>query len=186
MGRTFEAFARLAGTSNIPEYNFQTQAQIFKDFEVGSITPEVFVTEMVTLLGGRVTGQEIIDAWNAMLLDIPQQRLDLLLSLKKQYRTFLFSNTNQIHYDAFNKILLDAHGRATLDEFFNRAYYSHTMGMRKPDAAAFQRILDENGLVASETLFLDDTPGHLEGAKLLGIQIQLVTAENGIMEILSE
>lgn len=186
MPRTYQAFAQLAQVAEIPEYSYETQHQLFKDFEVGAITVDEFVQGMRDLLGQHATEQQIVDGWNAMLLDIPVERLQLLERLKGQYRTFLFSNTNQLHYDAFNRYIQQTHGIDALDRYFDKAYYSHIMGMRKPDAAAFQRILDENGLKAEETLFLDDTPGHLEGAKLLGINTQLVTEEHGILEIFNE
>lgn len=186
MPLTFKAFAQLAPNKDIPNYTYNYQAPIFKQYEVGAISSAEFRDGLRDLIGEPLTDQQIDDAWNAMLLDIPAQRMDLLLDLKEQYRTFLFSNTNAIHYDAFNKVVEAEFGEPTLDKYFERTYYSHIMQQRKPDADAFRTILDDNGLLATETLFLDDTPGHLEGAKTLGIQTELVSLENDILTIFKE
>jgi putative hydrolase of the HAD superfamily len=60
------------------------------------------------------------------------------------------------------------------------------MGLRKPNVASFLQIINENGLIPEETLFLDDTAGHLEGAKAAGLKTLLVSQEQGILEIFSE
>ncbi len=182
MDSTYAAFKRLANAAEVPLFNYTVQHEIFKQFEVGAIDTPSFLNGLRTLIG-PVTDTELVDAWNAMLLDIPTERVALLMELKKRYRTFLFSNTNQIHFEGFNKILYDAHGLATLDPLFEKVYFSHTMGLRKPDVASFLQIIAENDLVPSETLFLDDTQGHLDGAKLAGLQTMLVSNENQIVDI---
>lgn len=185
MESTYWAFKELAGGSEVPLFNYTEQHNIFKQFEVGAIDTPTFLSELRTLIG-PVTDSELIGAWNAMLLDIPAERVALLKELKSKYRTFLFSNTNQIHFDGFNKILFDAHGLETLDPLFEKVYFSHTMGMRKPDVASFLQIINDNGLNPAETLFLDDTKGHLEGAEKAGLQTILVSEGNSILDIFSE
>lgn len=183
MQRTAQAFMQLAASNQVPVFDYHRQDEIFKAYEVGKISSKEFTAGLIELLGNQHKEQAIIDAWNAMLLDIPAERLRLLEQLKQQYRTFLFSNTNELHYNAFTEIVRQDHAVPGLDDFFEKTYYSHTMGMRKPDIASFQRILDENNLEPEETLFLDDTAGHLAGAAQLGIQTALVTAENDILRI---
>jgi len=82
----------------------------------------------------------------------------------------LLSNTNEIHEAAFNKILEDERGIANIGAFFDRVYLSHRIGMRKPDVTVFERILEENNLKAEHTLFIDDSPQHVEGARKAGIR----------------
>lgn len=182
MELTQQAFKKLAGERLVPLFNYTVQDEVFKLFEVGAIDSEVFIARLQELIGNG-SKEEVTDAWNAMLLDIPTERVALLRELKTKYRTFLFSNTNQIHFEGFNQILFDAHGLPTLDPLFEKVYFSHTMGMRKPDVASFEQIIAENGLVPEETLFLDDTAGHLEGAKAAGLKTVLVSAENDILGI---
>jgi HAD superfamily hydrolase (TIGR01509 family) len=183
---TVNAFSSLAKKYGNNTYSPQPEHQIFKDFETGNISSVEFRNVLRNVIHAEVKDEEIDDAWNAMLLDIPKSRLELLLQLKAKYKTFLFSNTNEIHYAGFNKILFDAHGEQSLDPYFHKAYYSHLVGRRKPNVDAFQFVLDENGLIAEHTLFLDDTQQHLEGAKRLGINTMLVTSENTVHNILKD
>jgi putative hydrolase of the HAD superfamily len=81
---------------------------------------------------------------------------------------------------------MEAHGLPGLEPLFEKVYFSHTMGLRKPNVASFLQIINENGLIPEETLFLDDTAGHLEGAKAAGLKTLLVSQEQGILEIFSE
>jgi putative hydrolase of the HAD superfamily len=126
---------------------------------------------------------DIINAWNAMLLDFPAGRIAFLLQLKNRYRTFLLSNTNAIHHQAFQQIQLTPAG--TLDDCFEKAYYSHEMGLRKPDAEIFQYVLEENNLSAAETLFIDDTISNIEGAMLVNLNCVHLQPNQPIEQILS-
>ena len=101
--------------------------------------------------------------------------LSYLKQLKNKYKLFLLSNTNVIHQVAFNKIFKNTVEKTSFNSLFNKAYYSHEIGLRKPDAAAYQYVLNENRLQPQETLFIDDTPGNIEGAKVVGMPTILLT-----------
>ncbi|MCZ8285071.1 MAG: HAD-IA family hydrolase, partial [Bacteroidia bacterium] len=116
----------------------------------------------------------MLEAWNAMLLDFPLHRLELLKALKSKYRLFLLSNTNETHVREFEASLLNSQGYQNLEPFFEKVYYSCRMGMRKPDTEIFDYVLKENKLVPEETLFIDDTIHHIEGALKTGIQAHLL------------
>lgn len=168
--KTEQAFVNL-GIHNFAELYDQFHAtELFLNFENGTVTPEEFISELQTKAHG-IPKEKIIDAWNAMLLNFPERRIRLLLDLKKRYRTFLLSNTNAIHHDAFQKIypgIIDSAG--SLDACFEKVYYSHLLKMRKPDKAIYQFVLDQNGLVAGETLFIDDTQDNVLAAESVGIK----------------
>jgi putative hydrolase of the HAD superfamily len=110
-----------------------------------------------------------------MLGDIPAGRIELLRELRSKYKTYLLSNTNAIHLDCFSGMVKKAHGLESLDPLFHKAYYSHLMKLRKPDAAIYEYVLNENGLKANETIFLDDNVANLKGAASVGIQTFHVT-----------
>jgi putative hydrolase of the HAD superfamily len=114
------------------------------------------------------------------LLGIPQQKLDLLLSLKEKFNVYLLSNTNNIHLNYINdKIMTPVFGEASLDRYFHKAYYSHRMKKRKPDANIYEQVLDENNLQPHETLFLDDNADNIAGANGLGIRtVHVVTPDH--------
>ncbi|HEV2480163.1 MAG TPA: HAD family phosphatase [Puia sp.] len=169
--RTEEAFARL-GVKNLRQsFGLGHADSFFKDYEVGKITDQQFIDSIRTMGGlDGVTDQEIIDAWNALLLDFPAERIELLKALRKRYRIFLFSNTNSLHLAALRNIYTQTFGSGTLDDHFERTYYSHLLGMRKPERESYEHILRENGLRGQETLFVDDAIVNVEGAEQAGLK----------------
>ncbi len=167
---TEQAFVA-AGIQNFSELYAQLhQSELFDRFEMGMMPGEEFIAALVKASAEPVTAAQITAAWNAMLLDFPLRRLQLLQQLHLYYDLFLLSNTNEIHEAAFNEILYKAHGLPNIGVLFDKVYFSHRLGMRKPMKEIFRRVLDDNGLKPEETLFIDDSPQHVEGAKLLGIQ----------------
>lgn len=168
--RTEKAFIDL-GVINFPTlYTQHFASDIFELLETGKITPEEFYEGFRNAAGVELMDDQIRDAWNAMLLDFPVERIEWLDKIKKRYKIFLFSNTNKIHYDWFVETYQKNTGRENFDDNFIKAYYSHTLGLRKPYPASFTTILDEQGINASETLFIDDTISNIEGAKQAGLQ----------------
>ena len=104
-----------------------------------------------------------------LLLDLPQKRVQLLKAVKQHYNVFLLSNTNSIHISEF-KNQIGENRYLDFYKSFDKVYYSHEIGFRKPNKESFQIILDENNLNPKEVFFIDDSPQHIEGAKKLGIQ----------------
>lgn len=167
---TEEAFVT-AGVEDFPKmYSQLQQTTLFDDFETGRIPADEFIEGLQKAAGKELSKIAIIDAWNKMLLDFPLRRLQILQQLRTYYDLFLLSNTNELHEAEFNRILKEDHNIIHLAAYFDRIYFSHRIGMRKPDPEVFEMILLENGLEPQETLFIDDSPQHIEGAKKLGIQ----------------
>jgi HAD superfamily hydrolase (TIGR01509 family) len=169
--RTEEAFTTL-GVKNFRDYfGHGFAAAFFKDYEVGRISDQEFIRSIRRLAGlGQVSDQAIVDSWNALLLDFPPERIQLLKELRKTYRLFLFSNTNALHLAALRQIWSDSIGKGSLDDYFEKTYYSHLMGMRKPDPESFELIMKENDLSGQETLFVDDAIINVEGAEHAGLK----------------
>ena len=112
---------------------------------------------------------DIDTAWNAMLLDFPHHRIEKLQELARNYRLFLFSNTNSIHHAAFHQRFYEQFG-FELDSLFEKAYYSHLIGYRKPDVEAFHFVINDSRVDPAETLFIDDTQPNIDAAKKTGLQ----------------
>ncbi len=171
--RTYQAFATLAECS-IEEVKTKISAHsFFNEYEKGMLTDDDFRSNVRALLNTKVIDSEIDSAWNAMLLDIPKEKYQLLMKLKSDYRVFLLSNTNNIHLQFVNQIVLNDTGHSGISHYFHKDYYSHLMKMRKPDTEIFQQVLLENNLAAKETYFLDDNLENIQGAKSIGIQTTL-------------
>ncbi|SHL89430.1 putative hydrolase of the HAD superfamily [Chitinophaga jiangningensis] len=181
--KTNEAFVKLGAVNFHELYSQFKGSSLFNDLETGHVTNDEFLAAMHKQLPENVTDEQIIAAWNAMLLDFPLQRLQLLQQLRQQYNLYLLSNTNAIHLDHFNKILMDTRGIPSLAEFFDKAYYSHLMGYRKPGTEIYQVVLDENGLKAGETVFIDDTLPNIEAAKKVGIHTIHLVPPKTILDI---
>jgi putative hydrolase of the HAD superfamily len=172
------------GINNADEfYGHRQQDPVFNQLEKGEITNAQFRDRIRRLTNRHdLTDQQIDDAWNAIFIGIPPENHRLLLKIKPKYRTFLLSNTNAIHYDYFNNYVKEHFNLDGNDSLFERTYYSHLMGKRKPDAEIFEQVLHENHLDPAETLFIDDSPQHLEIAKKLGLQTFLMTAPDTITQ----
>jgi putative hydrolase of the HAD superfamily len=182
--RTMSEFEKL-GIPNIKEiFSGYDQEAFFDKFEKGLISPTEFRDEVRKHINKPVTDEMIDHAWNAMIIDFPPERINLLISLKNSYRIFLLSNTNVIHFPVYNKQLKERFHIANLSDLFERAYYSYRLGLRKPDKEIFELVLGENTLIPAETLFIDDSPQHIETAKNLGINAVLLQPPQTIIDCL--
>jgi FMN phosphatase YigB (HAD superfamily) len=162
-------------------YAHKNQDPVFDAFERGEITAPAFRNHIREKVDNpNLTDQQIDAAWNSMLIGVPAGNHELLLKLKPKYRTFLLSNINAIHYDYVTDYLKTQFDFDGNDHLFEKTYYSHLMGKRKPGAAIFEQVLTENNLNPAETLFIDDSPQHLATAEKLGIQTYLMTAPDTI------
>jgi putative hydrolase of the HAD superfamily len=168
--KTIDEFKKLSKVNSTIEFNQKNQSVLFDELETGRISNEAFREKIREHYQLEASDAEIDAAWNAMLLDIPAERIALLRKLRKNHKLFLLSNTNAIHMIAFNKIVKDSFGMPALDELFDKCYYSHLVDDRKPNASIFERILQENGLTKEETLFVDDSIQHIESAQKIGIK----------------
>jgi putative hydrolase of the HAD superfamily len=167
---TIRAFENLGIKHADIIYSQKKQTEIFDLLETGKISPGEFCEGIRHISGISASDNDIIEAWNAMLLDFPDRIFDLLHAAHKKYKTFLLSNTNEIHYSAYSKILERQLGEPSLSNFFDKQYLSHEIGMRKPDTEVFRLVIEENGLLPDETLFIDDSPQHIEGARKAGLK----------------
>lgn len=180
---TENAFKDL-GMQNFDEIYFQQQQSGFFDqFEVGKLSSKEFIEQIKAEAKLAVDDQKIINAWNAMLLELPQKRLNLLTQLKDSHATFLLSNTNEIHFNAFSKIVEKETEEASLSPFFKEVFYSHKIQLRKPEREAFNYILLKHNLNPFETLFIDDSPQHIAAAKEMGINAYYLKKGEDILDL---
>ena len=150
-------------------YSKFSQAELFSLYETGQISSEEFILGLKDLLGIDCDNQHIEQAWSKMLKEIPAARVDFLCKITKSKRVFMLSNINEIHERVLALKLRDS-GLEHFYQAFEKVYFSHKTGLRKPDARAFKQVLAENGLVAEKTLFMDDTLGHVQAAERLGLK----------------
>lgn len=142
---------------------------IIRKFEKGILTPESFRKKASEFLGIRVSDQEFDDAWNALLYDIPKERIKSIEEAKQHYQVFLLSNSNEIHYDLYVRDLQLRFGYREFDELFDKAYFSFDMHLAKPDPLVYEFIINQHDLNPAKTLFIDDNKENIIPAQKLGL-----------------
>lgn len=184
--QTFNAFASLTNISSESVSETYQQHPEFIAFERGELTATEFRAALRELFSTTATDSELDDCWNAMLVDIPIERIQLLEKLRNRYQLFLLSNTNSIHEQHFNRMVNSNTRHSSLEPLFHKAYYSHAIKMRKPDREIYEYVLSESNIIAQETLFLDDSLMNLEGAEQLGIKTYHVQYPDLILSLFNK
>tara|TARA_B110000046_G_scaffold185510_1_gene227432 strand:+ start:144 stop:779 length:636 start_codon:yes stop_codon:yes gene_type:complete len=166
--RTVSAFKALQFKDFDRHYSQMKQSGVFDQLERGEIGEGEFVAIMKETIS-HASHEEIVAAWNAIILDFPEGRLEYLKRVGKALPIYLLSNTNEIHLARFDEMLYDS-TKTHIKDYFKKAYLSHEIGHRKPEPEAWSVILNEQGLESNDVLFIDDSPQHIEAAGLLGFQ----------------
>ena len=184
--KTEDEFKKI-GVLNFKEfYSQKKQTLLFDDFEKGKIKPEEFISSFKESENLKIKEIDFINAWNAMLLEIPTEKLQFIDGLKKDYKIILLSNTNEIHIKKFEDDLKKNNMLEQFYKCFDKIYYSSRMGKRKPEENCFNQVLEENGLIAENTLFIDDSIQHIEGAKKAGIKTFHLEKNKSILDLLPD
>ncbi len=182
---TEQAFMQLGMRHFAEVYSQAKQSLLFDSFETGKISASEFRKQLRPHLPENTSNADIDKAWNAMLLDFPAVHIEWLTKLKTKKRLFLLSNTNEIHEKAFETYLHQTFGENIFSQLFENYYYSHRIGLRKPDAACFRYVLEKNKLQASETLFIDDSLQHIEGAQACGIHARWLSKQEKLWDFIN-
>ena len=158
-----------AGFANVKE-QLQTlhQGGIFQKFELGEMSADEFRTAIRENSTVTLTDEEIDALWNAMLLEIPREKLELILDLRGKYMVYLLSNTNSIHWDYVCKNAFNYRG-FRVNDYFEETFLSYEMHLAKPDKAIYEKVLQDANLLAEETLFIDDSEANCKAAEEVGI-----------------
>jgi FMN phosphatase YigB (HAD superfamily) len=172
--KTIAEFNKLSYMPFEAIYTQASQSDIFDNLDKGLISDEEFFYEIRKQIRYEGPDHELLQAWNAMLLDVPEKRLDVLVQMKQNYNTFLLSNTCEPHIAAFEHDLYLKHGVKNFNDYFDEVYYSCRLGMRKPDKEIFEFVLKKNNLKPQETVFIDDSVQHVRGAGECGISAFLL------------
>lgn len=167
---TMNGFAKLGARKLDADQTQDLIHNIIRKFEKGIFTPEVFRSKIKDFLQiPKATAQQIDEAWNALLYDIPGKRLKAIIEAKDHYQILLLSNSNEIHYDLYLRDLQLRFGYREFDELFHKSYFSFDLHMAKPDSEIFEFVIHQHHLNRAKTLFIDDTEENLLTAHKLGL-----------------
>lgn len=174
------------GFENFDEiYTQASQTDLFDRLETGKISNEDFYTTIHSYCPSA-TRQQVEDAWNSILTRILPEKVDLVKKVKDSgVRTFLLSNTNAIHVAEFEKMIETGYGLERFKSHFEQVYYSNEIGIKKPYPATFLEVCKWNDLNPDETLFIDDSIQHVEGAKKAGLQVEHLKPGNELDQIIA-
>lgn len=166
--KTIDSFSSLGISDFDLLYSQAAQSNLFDRYETGMVSTFHFINRLLDLMPEGCTPNQVVHAWNAMILNIPKERLDFLLQIKSKIPTYLYSNTNDLHLSQVRRELTKV-SDIPLEAYFEKVYLSQNIGERKPNPEGFSRIIKENNLVPERTLFIDDTLQHIEGANKVGL-----------------
>jgi len=166
---TIDAFTNLGVQNASDLYNQFNQSNLFDTFETGEVSSDYFIDQLYALVHNSINRQQIIDAWNAMIGEYPIEKLDLIQQISSKVPCYMLSNTNEIHLKKAMNALKNT-PYSDLELLFKECYFSHLIGKRKPEVDTFSWVLDQMEIEANQTLFIDDSPQHIEGAQKTGMQ----------------
>ena len=183
---TVNEFVKLGFSSFEKLMSSEFSEEIIAKFERGILTPELFRTKLKSYLELDVTDQEIDDAWNSLLYDIPSERIEIIEKVKEKYNIYLLSNSNEIHYDLFVRDLQLRFGYREFDELFHKAYFSFDLHLLKPNPEIYEFVMNQHGLVPEETLFIDDKIENIRAARNLGLKTYQLENPERIRDIFKD
>lgn len=182
--KTILAFSELTFKTPTRIKQLFADAEVFKKYETGFYSDDEFRDVIRQILSYPLNDQEIDQAWNALLLDVPKKRLDFLESLKMKYPIYLLSNTNNIHIEQCKNYFRTKFGIANFETIFNETFLSYKMGLWKPDYKIYDAVINKIGLKPQEILFLDDNQDNIDAASDLSIQCIKINPPECFTEIL--
>ncbi len=183
--QTKAKFRELVNTKEEMPKLINKTLEVFEKFERGAISEKNLVEELQSATSRPITTQLIRDTWNAMMIGLPFHRLQMLEQLKEKYRLFVLSNTSEMHMTWLKGFLHDSYGISDYEsQYFEQVYYSYKIGMRKPDQAIFEFVLQDATIRAEETLFIDDQEKNIASALKLGFQTILHDPQKEVVAVL--
>ena len=166
---TEHAFIELGVTDFQHHYTQFNQDRLFDLFETGRISAQHFINKLLPIVKRGTSPNQIVHAWNAMILSFPKNKVNLLLELAKTKRIALLSNTNELHMVQVQKAWRKACA-VPFESLFEKVFLSHEIHQRKPDIETFQWVCAQLKVEEASVLFIDDSPQHILGAKKAGLK----------------
>lgn len=179
---TLKRFYELGFPSELLQYPESMQTDVFFNYQTGKLDTIEFRNAIRKTSGVEMSDEVFDEAWNAMLVGIPRERTRLIKLLSKRYRLYMLSNTSEMHAKVFEKMYLDAAGES-MHEVFDKIYYSHEIGLHKPDREAWEYVINDAGIIPEETLFLDDTIYNIKASQELGFQAIHIHERTSLMNL---
>lgn len=148
-------------------------------FERGEISPEEFFSEIKRLLGARISYEEFVPVWNE-IFTVHQGMPEIIESLKDDYRLYLASNINKLHFEYLQQKY------SHYLKFFSYLFLSYEIGARKPDPKIYKFIIDYLGTKPQNIVYTDDRIELIDAALKFGIDAFVFQSTDSFKEELSK
>ncbi len=182
---TEKAFIELGLKDFGEKYSQLNQSDLFDKLEIGEISAQHFINKILPFCPEGTSPNKIVAAWNAMLGEFPKEKIELLQQVKRRLPIYMLSNTNEIHipkvYEAWGKV-----SDEPMSALFDKIYLSFEIGKRKPDVSTFEWVCYSLKINPETTLFIDDSPQHIEGAKKAGLQTFYYQSKTEFLEFFNK
>jgi putative hydrolase of the HAD superfamily len=163
---SIDAFRQLGYSRFDDTYAGFQRNELFRAFETGKTDMGGFHQQVRREIGKALPGEQINKAWCRMLKSFPQGKVELIKQCRRHAPVYLFSNTNVIHSDYFNRLMINENGiEGGLQSLFDKVFYSHLIGAAKPDRKAYRHVAGSVDAPEAATLFIDDSAPNIEGAQ---------------------
>lgn len=184
--RTLRSFNEMGVSGKQLEEIYKDPENFFLLFEKGAIDVDTFRNAFRTLSDNHLTDQQINDAWSAMVVGFPKNKVELLKCLVNRYDLYLLSNTNEIHVPIYTRQFRETSGGVSFEDMFTRIYYSHVVKLSKPNPAIFHYMLNDSGILPEESLFIDDLQRNVDAAIETGLPSCHFREEDDLAEVLEQ
>ena len=179
---TLKQFYELGFPAELMQFPNSMTTDLYFKYETGKLNTEQFRNQIRKAAGIEMTDRAFDEAWNAMLVHFPEERVALLKELSKRYKLYMLSNTSALHVKVFEKMYLDSAGES-MHQVFAKIYYSHEIGWHKPDREAWEYVIKDSAINPEETLFLDDNIHNIKASQELGFQAIHIHERTSLMSL---
>lgn len=179
---TLKRFYELGFPAELMQYPHSMTTDLFFKYETGKIDTDRFRNEIRKKTGIQISDEAFDEAWNAMLVRVPEERTALLKVLANRYQLYMLSNTSELHVPVFEKMYQEA-GSISMHDAFTKIYYSFEIGYHKPDPEAWEYVIKDSGIRPGETLFIDDNIHNIKASQELGFQAIHIHERTNLMEL---
>ncbi len=179
---TLKRFYELGFPAELLQYPYHMTTDLFFNYETGKIGTDEFRNEIRKKTNAGITNGEFDEAWNAMLIGVPEERTALLKELSGRYNLYMLSNTSALHVPVFEKMFKEA-GGVSMQKIFTGIYYSFEIGWHKPDLEAWEFVIRDAVINPGETLFLDDNIQNIKASQELGFQAIHIHERTNLMNM---
>ena len=155
------------------------RAEDYHHHEMGKISDAAYFESLRASLGVGLSDAQFLEGWNAIFAGEMPGIAPLLKRAAGHVPLYAFSNTNNAHVEHFSVAYADVLGH------FRELYLSSTIGLRKPDAAAYDHVVKAIGVPASRIVFFDDLAENIEGARARGLTAVHVTSPDDVADALA-